>query len=96
MASAVGTATVDFGAWPGTQEQSVTVTGQAAISALSYTAAFVMAEASGVHTLNDAVYAPLWMALTASAATAGAGFTIYCRTEYKFTGTFVIRWVWSD
>jgi hypothetical protein len=96
VASAVGTATIDFGAWPGTNEASVAVTGQTGIGALSYTAAFPMAEASGAHTLSDSIYAALWMSLTASAATAGVGFTVYVRTEYTLTGTFVVRWVWSD
>lgn len=96
MASAVGTATIDFGAWPGTNETSVAVTGQSAIGSASYTAAFPMAEASGVHTVSDAAYAAMWMALTAEAATAGVGFTVRARSTYTFTGTFVVRWVWSD
>lgn len=96
MASAVGTATINFGAWPGTNEASVAVAGQSAIGALSYTAAFLMAEASGAHTVSDAAYAATWLALTADAATAGVGFTVRARTAYTFTGTFVVRWVWSD
>ena len=96
MASGVGTATIDFGAWPGSNEASVAVIGQSTIGAAAYTAAFPMAEASGTHTVSDAAYAAMWMALTADAATAGVGFTVRARTTYTFTGTFVVRWVWSD
>jgi hypothetical protein len=96
VANAVGTATVDFGTWPGTNETTVPVTGQSAISAGSHAEAFLMAEASGTHTAADAGYAPLWIALTCTVPVAGAGFTINARAAYAFTGTFAIRWVWSD
>lgn len=96
MANGVGTATIDFGAWPGSNEASVAVTGQPFISITSNAEAFMMAEASGVHTVNDATYASLFISLTCSAPTGGVGFTVNARAEYKLTGTFLIRWVWSD
>ena len=96
MASGVGTATVDFGAWPGSNEASVAVTGQPGISATSAAEAFLMAEASGVHTAADASYVGLFMAVSCGVPAAGTGFTVYARAGYKLTGTFKVRWVWSD
>lgn len=96
MASGSGSATVTFPAWPGSNEASVAVTGQAAISATSAAEAFMMAEVSGVHTAADASYAALFIALTCSVPTAGVGFTVNARAEYTLTGTYLLRWVWSD
>jgi hypothetical protein len=87
---------VDFGAWPGSNEASVAVTGQAAILSTSHAEAFPMAEASGAHTVSDAAYAPLFVTYTCAAPSTGVGFTIFARAEYTFTGTFALRWVWSD
>jgi hypothetical protein len=92
---AQGTSTIDFGSWPGNNEASIAVTGQAAITALSSAEAFMMSEVSGVHTVNDAKYAALFIALTCTVPSAGTGFTIDARSEYKLTGTFVLRWVWN-
>ncbi len=96
MAGGVGTATIDFGAWPGSNEASVAVTGQTAISATSAVEAFTMAEVSGSHTAADASYAVLFMALTCTPPTTGVGFTINARADHTLTGTFAVRWVWSD
>lgn len=96
MASGSGTATLNFGAWPGTGEAATAVTGQAAISATSAAEAFLMAEASGVHTAADVAYAALFIALTCTVPVAATGFTITARTAYALTGTFLVRWVWSD
>jgi hypothetical protein len=96
MANAVGSTTIDFGTWPGTNETSSAVTGQTAISATSHAEAWMMAETSGTHTVADAAYAPLWIALSCTVPTAATGFTVTARSEYTFTGTFEVRWVWSD
>ena len=96
MASGVGTATLDFGAWPGLNEASVAVVGQATISATSAVEAWLMSEASGGHSALDASWVALFLAITAPAPTAGVGFTITARSVYSWTGTFAVRWVWSD
>ena len=44
MSSATGTATIDFGAVPGSNEASVAVTGQTSILATSKADAFIMAD----------------------------------------------------
>lgn len=96
MSSATGTATLDFGSWPGSNEATVAVAGQADISATSPVEAFLMAEPSGSHTAADAAYAALFVALTCTTPTDGVGFAIEARAAYTLTGTFAVRWVWSD
>jgi hypothetical protein len=97
MANATGTATVDFGAYPGTSETSVAVTGQTSISATSKAEAWVMADdTSTSHTAADHKYVPLFMALTCGTPTAGTGFTIYARSQHLMQGNWSVRWVWSD
>ena len=97
MANATGTATIDFGAYPGAQESSVAVTGQTSISATSKAEAWIMGDdTSSNHTASDHRYVPLFLALTCSTPTAGTGFTIYGRGAQPLTGQFTLRWVWSD
>lgn len=95
MASGIGQAVIDFGAWPGSNEASVTVTGQTGISASTPVEAWLMAEASGTHTLQDATYAARFISLTCSAPS-GTSFTIYARSEHKLQGQFAVRFVWAD
>ena len=97
MANGIGTATIDFGAFPGANETSVAVTGQGAISATSKAEAWVMADdTSSNHTAADHKYVPLFMSLTCGTPVAGTGFTIYARSTHKLQGAFTVRWVWSD
>lgn len=97
MASATGTATINFGAHPGSNEASVAVTGQTTISATSKAEAWIMADdTTSDHTANDHRYAELFLSLTCGTPTAGVGFTIYARAIDKLTGQFAVRYVWSD
>jgi hypothetical protein len=97
MANGTGTATIDFGAYPGSSEASITVTGQGAISATSKAEAFVMADdTSTSHTAADHRYAAVLMGLTCGTPTAATGFTIYARALDKLQGTWTLRWVWAD
>lgn len=96
MASGTGSTTIDFGAWPGSCEASVAVTGETSISTTSLAEAFLMREASSDHTAEDHSYAALWVALTCGTPTAGVGFTIYARASDPLSGTFKVRWVWAD
>lgn len=93
---ATGSAVIDFGAFPGSNEASVVVTGQSAIQTTSHAEAWMMAEASTDHTDNDASYAALFIALSCGIPTAGTGFTIYARSTERQQGTFQVRWVWAD
>ena len=97
MANATGTATIDFGAHPGSNEASVAVTGQAAISATSKAEAWVMADdTTGDHTASDHRYFAMLAGLTCGTPTVADGFPIYARSAEKLTGSFALRWVWSD
>ena len=97
MANATGTAVIDFGAFPGSNEASIAVTGQGTISATSKVEAYVMGDdTSGTHTANDHRYFAALVGLTCGTPTAATGFTIYGRSTEKLTGTFALRWVWAD
>jgi hypothetical protein len=97
MANGTGSATINFGAFPGTQECQVAVTGQATISATSKAEAFIMGDDTSTgHTAADHRYVGLFIALSCGTPTAGTGFTIYARAQDKLQGNWTIRWVWSD
>lgn len=97
MASGTGTATIDFGASPGSNEASVAVTGQTAISATSKAEVFVMGDDTATaHTASDHRYLPQLASFTAGTPSAGVGFTIYGRSIHKLQGQFALRFVWSD
>lgn len=97
MASGTGTAIIDFGSSPGSNEASIAVTGLSTISATSKAEAFVMAsDTSSDHTDNDHRYFPLLAALSCSTPTTGVGFTIYATSLEKMTGTWTVRYVWAD
>lgn len=94
---ATGTAVLDFGAFPGTAETSVAVTGQATILGTSKAEAFLMADdTTADHTANDHRYAAALLGLTCGTPSAGTGFTIYARALDNLQGTFTVRWVWAD
>ena len=97
MAGATGTATLNFGAYPGSNEASVAITGQSAISSGSKADAFVMADdTSSDHPAGDHRYFEVFAALSCGTPTAGVGFTIHARSAHKLTGQWTVRWVWAD
>ncbi len=97
MSTGQGTATIDFGAYPGSNEATVAVTGQTSISATSKVDVFVMADDStSDHTAADHRYLKLFAEFLAGTPTNGTGFTIYGRCIDRMQGTFALRWVWAD
>ena len=97
MASATGTAVIDFGAFPGSNEATVVVTGQSGISSGSKVEAYFMADdTTGDHTAKDHRYADLLIGLTCGGIVGGTGFSIYALCTEKMQGTFQVRWVWAD
>lgn len=96
MASGTGTATINFGAAPGSNEASVVVTGIAAIGGSAKAEAFFMRSTSSDHTANDHSYAALFTGLSCGDVVAGTGFTIYARSTEKLTGQFTLNFVWAD
>lgn len=97
MASGIGSAVLDFGAFPGANEASVAVTGQASIQTTSKAEAFIMGDdTSSSHTANDHRYAAALMGLSCGTPSAGTGFPIYARCAEKLQGTFTLRFIWAD
>ena len=97
MATATGTATIDFGSDPGTNEAFVDVTGQSTISATSKVDAFIMAhDTSSNHTASDHRWFSCVVGLTCGTPTAATGFRIYATSQQKLSGQYAVRWVWAD
>lgn len=94
---ATGSATIDFGAVPGTNITSLVITGQAGILVGSLAEAFMMADSTVVgaagHNAEEHKLVPI--KLTCGNIVAGTGFTIWAETEWRLTSTFQVRWVWS-
>jgi len=84
-----GAATIDFGAFPGSNEGSVTFADTAVGSALfPY---FASNDTTTDHTANDHKYAAMLVQLSAQ-PDPGVGGTIYARSEHKMQGTFDVRY----
>lgn len=97
MSTGLGTAELNFGAWPGSNEASVAVPGQALILASSKADAFVMADdTSPDHTANDHRWLETFATLSCGTPVLATGFTIYARSSEKLIGRWTVRWVWSD
>lgn len=91
-----GTAILDFGAFPGSNEAFTTVAGQSAItSATVVTVQVVGSGASGSHTSNDHRYFAALTGLTHGTPTDGDGFVIYARSTEKMQGTFLVQWSYT-
>lgn len=92
---ATGTATIDFGATPGSDMTSVVVSGQTTISASSLVEAFMMAETTTDHNAEEHMIVDL--KLTCGNIVPGSSFTIYAKSIdcLRLTGTFKVKWVWT-
>lgn len=91
--SATGTAILDFGLTPGTNNATVVITGQTAILSNSYAEAFMMGEATATHNAYEHLIVPIKLMCYNIAP--GVGFTIHATTEWRLDGTFNVRWVWT-
>jgi hypothetical protein len=95
MATGQGTALLNFGAHPGSNEASVVVA-STGVTAVSKAEAFIMGDdTSDDHTASDHRYAAAFMGLTCGTPGAGS-FTIYARSTEKLQGQFAVRYVWAD
>ena len=96
---ASGTATLDFGAFPGKTDASVAVTGQAAIVSGSLVGAWLRPVATADHTADEHMVESL--AVIAANIVAGTGFTIYgvSTNQYgqstRLYGTWSVSWAWT-
>ena len=92
----MGTATLDFGAHPGSNEASVAVSAPT-ITADGKVEAFIMADdTSADHDASDHRYVGLWLNLTCGTPSAGVGFTIYGRSSEQLEGEYAVRFVWAE
>lgn len=107
---AQNTTTVDFGAFPGKSDATVTVTGQASILAGSLVEAFIYPTATADHSADEHWVDP--PRIMAGNVSAGTGFTIYCSAKPSDAnppagstlknvdsplvyGLWTIGWVWN-
>lgn len=89
-----GTAEIDFGAFPGSNEASVVVAADG-VTADTHVEAWVMGSDSTTdHTASDHRYFPVFAALTTQAA--AGSFTVYGRSTQKLTGAFKFHYVWAN
>jgi hypothetical protein len=91
-----GTATLNFGAAPGSQEATVAVTGQAGILAGSPIRVWIQGESSADHNAyeHSRILAGR-VGLAVESVSAGVGFTIVAASELQLTGQVSVRWQWG-
>jgi hypothetical protein len=92
---AQGTATIDFGAFPGKTDASVAITGQASISAASLVEAWIFPAATADHSADEHMVERL--EIIAGNVIAGTGFTIYAFADGNtlIYGQWNVAWVWN-
>ena len=89
-----GTAEIDFGAFPGSNEASVTAAA-VGVTTDTHVEAWVMGSDSTTdHTAADHKYFPVFAALTTAPGT--DEFTIYGRSQHKLQGAFKVHYVWAN
>lgn len=89
-----GSATLNFGAFPGSNEASVNFADTAILAGSNVQAWFAADSTTADHTADDHKYAPIFINLTAL-PTAGVGGTIYARSEHKMQGQWAVKYSWS-
>lgn len=93
---ATGTAVIDFGAVPGTDIASVTVTGQAGVLSGSAVEAWIMgSDSTADYTAYEHMFLARHITVTPTAVNAGAGFELTAIGELMLVGQVAIRWVWD-
>ena len=90
-----GTATLDFGSFPGTSDATFVVTGQTAILAGSDMDAWIMPATTTDHSVDEHRIEKI--IIMADTIVAGTGFTIFGRTDCDapIYGKFNCGWVWN-
>jgi len=92
-----GTATIDFGSYPGANEATVAVTGLTTIRSTSIVTLAIMADATSVdHTASDHQYFTTFANLTNNTPTAGVGFTIYSTSTQQMQGKWTVQYSWAN
>ncbi len=92
---ATGNATLDFGAFPGSSDTSVAVTGQTGITTSSFVEAWLVPTATADHSADEHVVETI--KVIAGNIVNGTGFTIYgvnTGNNSRIYGTWSVSWVW--
>ena len=89
-----GTATINFGAFPGSPETTLAVTGQTAIVVSSRVLTWVEPIATAEHSMDE--HAIEHLKVSATNIIPGTGFTIYAQCELGkwLYGHYSVGWVW--
>jgi hypothetical protein len=94
---ATGTATIDFGAFPGKTDTSVTVTGQTGILNTSLVEAWIFPSATADHSADEHWVEDI--VIVAGNIVAGTGFTIYAHVgatnRGRLYGQYTVAWAWA-
>lgn len=94
MSTGTGTAEIDFGAFPGSNEASVSVAATG-VTAETHVEAWTMGgDTTTDHTAADHRYFPVFAALTT--APGSDTFTIYARSTQKLQGAWKVHYVWAN
>jgi len=94
MANGTGTAEVDFGVWPGSNEASAEVLAEG-VTTSTHVEAWVMGDSvSADHSAADHRYFPLFGCLTTEPGT--GVFTIHARSTQKLQGKWLTHFVWAN
>ena len=92
---ATGNATLDFGAFPGSSDTSVVVTGQTGITTSSFVEAWLVPTATADHSADEHVVETI--KVIAGNIVNDTGFTIYgvnTGNNSRIYGTWSVSWVW--
>lgn len=91
--STFGTATLDFGAAPGTTSANVTVTGQTALTSNSYIQVFIQGtDATADHTAFEHGFISSYLKPFVQNIVAGSSFNIEAHSAIRLTGQITVRW----
>lgn len=97
--TAAGNAVVNFGAFPGTGEATVAITGQAGITANSVVYATIRPVATSDHSADEHIRESL--RIVPALIVPGVGFTIYALVEthlqqegVRSYGQWNVSWIW--
>ena len=90
-----GTTVVNFGAFPGSTDASLTITGQTAITLSSIVEAWLTPIDTADHSADEHIIdSP---EVFAGNIVAGVGFTIYAviKDQYRKYGQYTVSWRWK-
>lgn len=90
----VGTVTLNFGAAPGTNIVTATVSGQAGVLAGSNIEPFIMGvDSTATHNAYEHAIMQKEVGLAVITITPGSSFVVQAQTQLRLTGTITARWV---